>query len=141
MRRIFVPCATAGAALALAVPAVAATPTLQFRKWAVDTDNGTAKVAGGKTYSHCGANRVLGINARGTVSGAKKGDAYKVVWRQNGHKIVTFTEHWPRSDGKVKVGTLSNKADDVPDGTYKVTAKQNGEVLGSSSVKLKTKTC
>ena len=141
MRRIFAVSAAGAAVRGLAVPAVAATPTLEFNKWVVPAENGDHKVAGGTTYKHCGSNTVLGIDAHGTVSGATKGDDYKAVWRKDGQKIVTFTEHWHKANGKVKVATLSNSADDMPDGKYKVTVKENGKVLGSSSIRLKTKSC
>lgn len=139
MRGVLVGASAGAVALALAVPASAGTPTLEFIKWRVVTDSGNYKVGRGQTYEHCRANRVNGIDARGIVSGAHKGDAYKAIWRLNGQKIVTFTRHWPKGDGKVKVATLSNSASDLPDGKYKLTVRQNGKVLGSDTITLKTK--
>ena len=141
MRRFFALSAGAvAAALALAVPAAAATPTLKIdRPWLLRTSTGNKSLDAGKTYRHCPSQHIQGIHARGHVSGAHKGDAYKAVWRLNGEKIITFTEHWSTGSGKVEVSSLSNTIDNLPDGTYKVTARQNGKALRSSSISLKTK--
>jgi hypothetical protein len=126
--------------LALAVPAVAATPTLKIdRPWLLKTSTGNKSLAAGGTYKHCSAQHIQEIDARGHVSGATKGASYKAVWRKDGVKIITFTEHWSKTSGKVTVATLSNQSDNLPDGKYKVTARQNGKALASSSISLKTK--
>src|SRR4051812_4286718 len=102
MKRVFALSAAAVTVLVLAVPAVAATPTLKIdRPWLLKTTTGNKTLAAGGTYRHCPQQRIEEIDARGHVSGAHEGDAYKAVWRKDGVKIITFTRHWSKASGKV----------------------------------------
>ena len=139
MKRLFALSLTAIAMLALAVPAVADTPTAKInRKWLLVTTNGNKTIEAGKTFKHCTQNHVKRIDARGEVSGATEGDKYKGVWRKDGTKIITFNHSWKKSSGKVTFSTLSTTSDNLPDGKFKVTVKQDGEALASSAISLKT---
>ena len=143
MRRRIVFWASLGLVVLLALPAVALAkkkPThVKFTSWTIEAVAGaTHTVAPGKTFTACASDPTHGIDAKGKVTRAKKGKAFKEVWMLDGQVTDVFNDTWGKQGAFNDVFGIFALLGAIETGSWKVKLVQGGKKIGASSLKLAT---
>lgn len=125
---------------AVAASAASASTHVKVTSWHVyDRKGKLHKVKPGATLKSCASNPASELDAKGKVTGAKKGKAFKELWTVKGGTGPTFDESWSRNGSFTDYFSLSDEGGFDP-GTWQVKLVQGGKAIGKSAITLKRKT-
>jgi hypothetical protein len=139
MRRVALIC---GCLLVLVVPSAAAAKGTKVKigAWSVETaDQARHSAKPGSTYRACASSPTFAIDARGTVTGAKKGKRFKEVWTLNGKPDSVFQVAWSKSGKFSDSFGISASDGELTTGRWKLKLVQGGRTIGASTIRVLTK--
>jgi hypothetical protein len=140
MRALRLASAAAIAMAAMSVPAFAAGTHVSINSWHIYTlDKKRHKAKPGDTFKTCASNTAYELDAKGQVTGAKKGTAFQEIWTVNGKPDSVFNASWSRGGSFTDYFSIVAQDGSLKTGTWKLKLVQGAKTIGKSSITIRTK--